>query len=495
VYQRADGRWVASLEVGMNRDGRRRRPRAVRRTKREALAALDELRRQVDQGVTPERTQSVGDFLEWWLATVVPDTVKPSTLDGYERIVKLYITPHVGPVKLAKLSPQHVKSMLRALEDDGLSTRTRQYARAVLRRALRWAEKHGLVVRNVAALVDGPRRSGTKLDDTLDAAGAAAMIEAAAGDRLEALAVIVLRLGLRKGEALALRWDDVDLDAGTLAVRGTLKRRRDGQRRRSSSRQGAQRRLDRPPTAEARQTRSVSTGPYGRARCWRRHPRRIAPPPGTLVVAASTRAAGDTVATCPQSIPVQSGGRSRLVATATASSRRSTRGHSRICRASRMAIDASLVQPRSKRWSRHASGLSGRWSRRRTGFRLWCANASTTHSACSRWEDHPPSVVLFWKGPPPPPVRHLVDELHSTVRVVVRHAEYSETELIEESRRVMALGQSQVDVQIWSVGPLNDCSGLRVEIDETTDRALAERVITSRMKLEFSVGGGQIILT
>jgi integrase len=228
VHQRADGRWVASVEAGLDRDGHRRRPRAVRRIKREALAALDELRHQADQGVTPERTQSVGEFVEWWLAAVVPDTVKPSTVDAYADIVRLYVVPHVGRVKLAKLTPQHVKSMLRAMEAVGLSPRTRQYARAVLRRSLRWAEQHGLVLRNVAALVDGPRKTGTKLDDTLDAAGAAAVIEAAAGDRLEALAVVVLRLGLRKGEALALRWPDVDLDPGTLAVRGTLKRRKGG---------------------------------------------------------------------------------------------------------------------------------------------------------------------------------------------------------------------------------------------------------------------------
>ena len=228
MYRRADGRWVASVEAGVDRDGRRRRPRAVRRTKREALAALDELRRRSDQGVTPERTQSVGEFLEWWLAAVVPDTVKPSTVDAYADIVRLYIAPHVGRVKLAKLTPQHVKSMLRAMEIDGLSPRTRQYARTVLRRALRWAEQHGLVLRNVATLVDGPRQTGTKLDDTLDAAGTAAVIDAVAGDRLEALAVVVLRLGLRKGEALALRWDNIDLAAGTLIVQGTLKRRKGG---------------------------------------------------------------------------------------------------------------------------------------------------------------------------------------------------------------------------------------------------------------------------
>lgn len=138
----------------MDRTGRRRRPRAVRRTKREALAALDELRRQADQGVTPERTQTVGEFLEWWLATVLPGTVRASTAEDYGYMARRYVIPHVERVKLAKLTPQHVKSMLRALEDDGLSPRTRQYARAVLRRALRWAEQNGLVARNVAALVD-----------------------------------------------------------------------------------------------------------------------------------------------------------------------------------------------------------------------------------------------------------------------------------------------------------------------------------------------------
>jgi integrase len=95
---------------------------------------------------------------------------------------------------------------------------------ALLRRALQWAEQTGLVARNAAALVDGPKKSGTKLDDTLTAAEARAVLDAAAGHRLGALAVLVLSLGLRKGEALALRWPDIELDAGELIVPGTLKR-------------------------------------------------------------------------------------------------------------------------------------------------------------------------------------------------------------------------------------------------------------------------------
>ena len=105
-----------------------------------------------------------------------------------------------------------------ALERKGLSPRTVSYARTVLRRALTIAMKRGKVAINAAALVDAPPKATSKLDDALDAAGAAAVLQAAAGDRLEALAVLVLAVGLRKGEALTLRWSNIDFDAGTVAV-------------------------------------------------------------------------------------------------------------------------------------------------------------------------------------------------------------------------------------------------------------------------------------
>jgi integrase len=228
IYRRADDRWVAQVVTGRLPNGRQRYTRAVRSTQREALAALRELHHRTEAGVTPDQRQTVGAYLDWWATTVLPDTVKESTTENYRHIIASYITPHVGTVRLSKLSAQHVATMLRQLERDGRSPRTRQYTRAVLRRALRWAESNNLVMRNVAALVDGPRKAATKLDDALDASQAEAVIAAAQGDRLEALAVVALRLGLRKGEALALCWSDVDLDAGTLTVRGTLKRRHGG---------------------------------------------------------------------------------------------------------------------------------------------------------------------------------------------------------------------------------------------------------------------------
>jgi integrase len=108
--------------------------------------------------------------------------------------------------------------MMAGMRRRKLAPRTIAYARAVLRMTLAHAEMHGRVSRNVAALVPAPRKAATKLDDALDSDEAARVLQAAKSDPLEALAVLVLATGLRQGEALRLRWVDLDLDAGTLHV-------------------------------------------------------------------------------------------------------------------------------------------------------------------------------------------------------------------------------------------------------------------------------------
>lgn len=131
--------------------------------------------------------------------------VSPDTLVDYRSQLEHYVIPHIGHIRLAKLTPADVQKMLRSLEKAGYSPRTRQYARAILRPALSWAEgTGGIVMRNAAGLVDGPKKRESKLDDSLNAEEAKAVLEAARGVRLEALAVMVLKFGLRKGEVLAM---------------------------------------------------------------------------------------------------------------------------------------------------------------------------------------------------------------------------------------------------------------------------------------------------
>src|SRR5262249_29260944 len=120
--------------------------------------------------------------------------------------------------------PTHVHRMMRKLEERGLAAQTRRTARMVLRRALSYAERWGVVARNVAALVDSPRESDPKLDDALSVEEVRALFAAASGHRIEALIKLTVMIGLRRGEVLGLRWEDVDLDAGTVSVCATLKR-------------------------------------------------------------------------------------------------------------------------------------------------------------------------------------------------------------------------------------------------------------------------------
>jgi integrase len=111
--------------------------------------------------------------------------------------------------------------MLNELEAGGLAPRTVQYVHATLRAALKQALKWGLVASNVATLVDGPRVE-RKETQPLTPENALALLRAVRTDRLEALYSVAMALGLRRGEALGLRWSDVDLERRTINVRVQL---------------------------------------------------------------------------------------------------------------------------------------------------------------------------------------------------------------------------------------------------------------------------------
>ena len=226
VYRReSTGAWHGTVDLGRGPDGRRQRKTVTGKTKRQVLAKLAEVQSRQAAGAPPtDDRQTTASYLTYWLDNVLAGTVKDSTETSYRWIVGKYLVPSLGAIPLAKLAPSDVQSMMRRLERQGLSGRTRQYARAILRRALGHAVKEERVRRNVAALVDSPKGAGTKLDDALTAEEAKLVLDAARGDRLEAMAILALSLGLRRGELLGLRWRDVDLDAGTLTISQTVSR-------------------------------------------------------------------------------------------------------------------------------------------------------------------------------------------------------------------------------------------------------------------------------
>lgn len=216
IYRRADGYWCGQVEAGYTAGGSRRRLRVVRRRRADVLEAMDQLRRDAQQGIVGDRTRTLGAYLDWWLDDVITGNVAAESLREYRKHVAR-ITPHIGKVKLAKLNAAHVQSLARELgRRYPRSPATRSSTLATLRRALRWAVGAQLIPRNPAEHVANVRAPAARVDDALTADEAHAVLHTAEGDPLRAFWWLALTYGLRLGELLDLRWSDVSDDAVTV---------------------------------------------------------------------------------------------------------------------------------------------------------------------------------------------------------------------------------------------------------------------------------------
>jgi integrase len=193
------------------------------RTRTEVRQRLAELRKATDVGAVPEQGLTVAKLCRDWLARGLPGNLSENTRYQYRWAVETHIVPALGAARVVNLTPQDVDDFLRTKAAAGKSRRTLTVLRMVLVRALRFGERWGKVARNVAALVEIPD-APSKLGRSLTLEEARSLLTAAASERLEALWVTGLLVGLRPGELLALGWDDVDLEAGTLQVRRALHR-------------------------------------------------------------------------------------------------------------------------------------------------------------------------------------------------------------------------------------------------------------------------------
>jgi integrase len=173
--------------------------------------------------LTDSRGQTLGQFLDLWLSEIVRPSVRAWTYRGYEVHVRLHIKPVLGHVTLERIEPAHVQALLNRKLQEGLSSKSVRYIRGTLRAALQQAVRWGYLARNAAALVDGPRIERYEIKP-FDATEARRLLDGLEGDRLQALYSVALTMGLRQGEALGLRWQDVDLPLGVLHVRKQLQR-------------------------------------------------------------------------------------------------------------------------------------------------------------------------------------------------------------------------------------------------------------------------------
>jgi len=225
IKKRGDGRYEARAMFG--EPGRRRRRSFFGATPEEAALELRRALTQQDNGQTPppERT-SVAAYLRAWLKVKEPG-MRPESWRRYREAVELHLIPIIGRIKLARLTPTDVEGAYAAVHAKGLSGTTVHLVHGTLRKALHDAERRGEVARNVARLVDAPRRSTPEMRP-LTADEALRLLDAARGDELEAFYVLALTTGLRLGELQALRWREVDIERRRLRVSSTLAGVRDG---------------------------------------------------------------------------------------------------------------------------------------------------------------------------------------------------------------------------------------------------------------------------
>jgi integrase len=216
VYQRKDGRWEAAVYV-LTPDGTRRRVRVYGTTRDEAGRKRADLVAQDQRGLPTESGNKVRDYLTYWLAEVAKHDLRPRTFETYARCVNRDIVPVIGGKRLHSLMPTDVRSLMNSKLAEGLVPRTVHYIRAVLRSALSQAVRDGLVQRNVAALVRPPRAPRHEVT-VLTVEEARTLLRTARNDRLYALWVVALSLGLRRGELLGLTWPMIDFGRGTLRV-------------------------------------------------------------------------------------------------------------------------------------------------------------------------------------------------------------------------------------------------------------------------------------
>jgi integrase len=214
--------WTAGISLGYDGSGKRRRRFVYGSSKKEVQDRLGTLQASAISGTLTDAGQiTVGEFLERWLNNSIKQKVSPTTHSRYEQHARLHITPHIGRIRLTKLTALHIEQLLAAMTEAGDSLAEQHKVGKALRQALRHAVGVGLIPANPASRIALPRAPKKEMQP-LNGEQTKAFIEAAAMDRLAAMYVVAVDSGMRQGELFGLQWSDVDFDTGSLQVQRSL---------------------------------------------------------------------------------------------------------------------------------------------------------------------------------------------------------------------------------------------------------------------------------
>lgn len=248
VRQRPNGSWEGRLSYVDESTGKRKRVSFYGRTATEVRGKIKEARGRLDAGVPPkDATVTVAEWLTHWRSTTLrASDRKETTRELYANLSRKHLEPApFGATRMDRLRPSTVEGLLVALQDKGLAESTIRSTYTVLRQALDVAVRDGLLATNPAAAVKRPKVS-VKEATYLDVTDVSKLLRAASESRYSPALQLIAATGLRAGEATGLRWQDVDLEDGSLRVRHTVSRLKSGLE------------LTEPKTAKSRRTVPLS---------------------------------------------------------------------------------------------------------------------------------------------------------------------------------------------------------------------------------------------
>jgi integrase len=215
-------RWCASVTIGYDDKGKRKRRTYYGSTKKEVLAKLGEAQSAAAKGGLAEANrETLAVHIRRWLKVVAKPRLKDSSLYRYERLTELHTIPAIGGVRLTALRRHHIQAFHAQMAEKGLSKRTQEFAHAVLRSALQDALESGHIATNVCDLVARPKPARHEMQ-TFNEEQARAFLKATAGDRFEPAYLLALSCDMREGEILGLQWQDVSFDDAALSIRRTV---------------------------------------------------------------------------------------------------------------------------------------------------------------------------------------------------------------------------------------------------------------------------------
>ncbi len=227
IYLGKDGKWHGRVTVGVRDDGKPDRRHVERKTRAEVTAAVQKLEKDRDAHTVrkPGKAWTVGAWLNHWVESIAPLAVGENTMVGYGVAVRKHLVPGLGAHRLDRLAPEHIERFYAKMQANGSAAGTAHQVHRTFRTALNEAVRRGHLGVNPVRLAKAPRVNEEEVEPyTVEEVRR--ILRAAQKRRNTARWAVALALGLRQGEALGLKWSDVDFSRGVLWVRRSRRRPR-----------------------------------------------------------------------------------------------------------------------------------------------------------------------------------------------------------------------------------------------------------------------------